>query len=212
MHPICHICFLPKKGNVGLGGPGRLNATHRISFQVTSGVGGRRKVEVGEDTHRRGANCTRAGLVSRVTPHDAVGARVTDARSRPRRDVLQAERRAERPRDSLGTSLVGAAARERQEVRRRGQEQTSRRRRGHRRDRAAQSRTMTTFERNDRVSTVHVEEGRRRVLARNLTRRGQRISSCRSDCNIVSDPTVVRGNPCDRQQLAKMSWRDQHAL
>ena len=48
------------------------------------------------------------------------GARVvvTGARSRPRRDVLQAERRAERPRDSFGGGLVGAATRECQEVRR----------------------------------------------------------------------------------------------
>ena len=43
---------------------------------------------------------------------------VGSARSRPRRDALQAERRAERPRDSFGGGLVGAATRECQEVRR----------------------------------------------------------------------------------------------
>ena len=90
---------------------------------------------------------------------------VGSARSRPRRDVLQAQSRPERPSDSFGGGLVGAAARERQEVRGRGQEQTSRRRRGHSSNSAAQSRTMTTFERNDRAVLV-VLDGVDEVLLR----------------------------------------------
>ena len=47
---------------------------------------------------------------------------IAGARSRPRRDVLQAQSGAERPRYRLGAGLVGAAARERQEVRGRREE------------------------------------------------------------------------------------------
>ena len=79
-------------------------------------------MEVGETRAGVGRIARGRDLCPRVTPRDAVRARVVAGALRPRRDILQAERRPERPGDRLRRALVSTVARERQEVRGRREE------------------------------------------------------------------------------------------
>ena len=67
------------------------------------------------------------------------------------RDVLEAERGAERPGERLGAALVGAAAREVEDGRGRGEEEAGRRRGRDRRDGAAERGAVAALEGHDRL-------------------------------------------------------------
>ena len=189
-----------------MGGPGRLNATDRVFFRVYVG-GGRRERGGREDTRRRGANCTRAGLLS---PRDAARRRQGARRSgrttpSPRRISGPEPFRASKlsPRRWPCQNRVDDARRRRVlDFFGRGGDRGAREKRcegDHACEGACVSRGVASAAANlvltealtlknafargprrcwRRMRAMYVQN----VPARDLTRRGQRLSSCRSDC------------------------------